>query len=332
MKRVLVPAVIDPAAPPRDAPIHSLDGRTMGTTWSVKAVGGEPAALRTGIEQCLDAVVHEMSHWELTSALSRFNGAAMGTWCELPPDAFEVLLHALRIADQTDGAYDPAAGALVDLWGFGPPGAVLCAPADDDIAAARKRSCRQRLEIDAPRRRVLQPGGLRLDFSAIAKGFAVDRVSQWLLANGVAHHLAEIGGELRGCGMKPDGQPWWVALETPLPHEGALASAPEHLVALHGLAVATSGDYRRFFIDGDVRRSHTIDPRTGRPIGHGLASVSVLHAQCMLADAWSTALMVLGLDEGLALANARGIAAVFVQRVEDGFLERMSKAYVALLA
>jgi len=332
VRRVLVPAAIEPLAPPRDAAIQQLAGRTMGTSWSVQAVGGDAAALREGIEHCLDAVVGEMSHWEPTSSLSCFNAAAMGTWCELPRDGFEVLSQALRIADLTEGAFDPAAGALVDLWGFGPPGAVLSAPSEDDIAVARKRSCWQRLAIDPVTRRVLQPGGVRLDFSAIAKGFAVDRVSQWLSDNGAAHHLVEIGGELRGCGMKPDGQPWWVALETPLPHEGAFGAAPEHLVALHGLAVATSGDYRRFFVDGDVMRSHTIDPRTGRPIDHGLASVSVLHAQCMLADAWSTALMVMGLDEGLALANARGIAAVFMQRVEDGFLERMSKAYVAQLA
>ncbi len=332
MKRVLVPTAIERNAPPGNARIQQLDGRTMGTSWSVKAVGGDAAVLREGIEQCLDAVVREMSHWEPASSLSCFNAAPMGAWCELPRDFFEVLSQAVHIADQTHGAYDPAAGALVDLWGFGPPGPVLSAPAEDDIAVARKRSCWQRLELDPARRRVMQAGGVRLDFSAIAKGFAVDRVSQWLSENGASHHLVEIGGELRGCGMKPDGQPWWVALEPPLPHKGAFGAAPGHLVALHGLAVATSGDYRRFFVNGDVMRSHTIDPRSGRPIDHGLASVSVLHAQCMLADAWSTALMVMGLDEGLALANARGIAAVFMQRVEDGFLERMSKAYVAQLA
>jgi thiamine biosynthesis lipoprotein len=329
---VLVPAVIEPAGLPRGVVIQQLEGRTMGTSWSVKAVGASADTMREGIEHCLDAVVREMSHWEPASSLSRFNGAATGTWCELPRDCFDVLVQALRLADQTEGAYDPAAGALVDLWGFGPPGPVLSAPSEDDIAVARKRSCWQRLELDPSKRRVLQAGGVRLDFSAIAKGFAVDRVSHWLSENGATHHLVEIGGELRGSGTKPDGQPWWVALETPLPHEGAQAAAPEHLVALHGLAVATSGDYRRFFVDGDVMRSHTIDPRSGRPIDHGLASVSVLHAQCMLADAWSTALMVMGLDDGLAHANARGIAAVFMQRVEGGFLERMSKACVALLA
>ena len=218
---------------------------------------------------------------------------------------------------------------LVALWGFGPAGlrprhdeAGFTLPGDADIDAARRDW--RALRWNAATRRLTQPGGLRLDLSAIAKGYAVDRVSEVLADCGLPDHLVEIGGELRGAGLKPEGQPWWVELEPPAPDCGL---APTR-IALHGLAIATSGDYRRCFIDADGRRRpHTLDPRTGRPIEHGIASVSVVHDSAMWADAWSTALTVLGPEAGLALAIEQGLAAQLVWRDDDGrFFEAWTPA------
>jgi len=274
-------------------------------------------------------VVAGMSTWERESDLCRFNRAPAGHRALLPAPFAEVMARALEIAETTGGAFDPAAGALVDAWGFGPcaPGAPRAIPAAGDLAAARPRGGWRRLDFDRACGALTQPGGVALDLSAIAKGYGVDRVAGWLDGQGFESWLVEVGGELRGAGVKPDGQPWWVALERP-----ADAEVDETFVALHDLAVATSGDYRRWFEQDGERFSHTIDPRDGRPVRHGLASVSVLHAECMTADALSTALTVMGCEAGLAFADRHAIAATFVQRTADGFAQRSSAAFEALLA
>jgi thiamine biosynthesis lipoprotein len=274
-----------------------------------------------------------MSHWEPDSDLGRFNRAEAGSWHVLPPAFFDVLSFAQGVARASGGAYDPGAGALVDLWGFGPQGRFdqpgFAGPGDAQIAGALGLQRARRLELDADGRRARQPGGMRLDLSAVAKGYAVDRLAWHLQSQGVAHYLVEVGGELRGAGFKPDGQPWWVALEQV---EDAPGAQPVPLVlALHGLSVATSGDYRRYFEHGGRRHSHTIDPRNGRPVGHGLASVTVLHPQCMAADAWSTALGVLGPEAGMALAEAQGLAARFVHRRDGGVDELLSTQFQRMM-
>lgn len=335
MRRVLVPADIDPAGPALGGQLHALQGRTMGTTWSVRFVGPAAPDLSSwqhGIQAQLDAVVAEMSPWEPASDLSRFNRAEAGTWHVLPPACFEVLAHGLDVARRSGGACDPAAGALVNLWGFGPTGRYdepgFQPPADAAVQAVREQGGWARLAVDAGTRRVLQPGGIQLDFSGIAKGFGVDQVAGYLSGRGVRDHLVEVGGELKGTGVKPDGQPWWVALETP-----PGAALDDTVVALHGLAVATSGDYRRFFEVGGHRHAHTIDPRDGRPVHNGVASVTVLHRACVLADAWSTALTVLGPDEGLALADREGLAAHTIVRGADGRVrERWSWAFEGMMS
>ncbi len=329
-RRVLVPAHVDPTPPPLGGAVHELAGRTMGTTWRVRLVSGARLAREpvvAAIQGELDAVVAEMSTWEPGSDLCRFNAAPAQSWHALPARFFEVLEAALGVAHASAGAFDPTAGALVDAWGFGPTAGTRQPPDAATLAQALRRRGWERLALDGPARRALQPGGLALDFSAIAKGYGVDRVATRLHALGFASHLVEVGGELRGTGIKPDGQPWWVQLEHPEP---ALAPA-DTLLALHGLSVATSGDYRRWYEHDGARLSHTIDPRDGLPIRHGVASVSVIHAQCMLADAWSTALGVLGAGQGLALANRLGLAALFVVRRDGGFEDVASAAFEALL-
>ncbi len=315
---IAVPAAIDPAAfvgLDSTALVVDLDGETMGTTWSVRLVPPprcDIAAMRAAVVARLDGIVAEMSHWGADSHLSRFNRAAAGTWTVLPPDFAHVIATALRIAEITDGAFDPAIGRLVDVWGFG-PAPVPDLPDEAAIDAAMRVSGWQRLRFDPAARRLCQPGGLALDLSGIAKGFAVDAVANMLAEHGVRHVLVEIGGELVGRGVRPDGEPWWVDLEIP----PGVKVEPLR-VALHGLAVATSGNYRR----GD----HNLDPRTGRPADRGVRSVSVLHPSAMIADAWATALTVSG-PATLAVAEVHGIAARIL--TDDG--ERLTPALTAML-
>lgn len=318
MQRVLVPAAIAPTHPPINCAVRDFAGQCMGTTWSVRLVdtaAGTAGDLRASIQAELDRVVAQMSHWLADSDLGRYNRAPPCTWHPLP-DAFHAVMQcALDVAERSGGAYDPAAGALVNLWGFGPHGRYAeadFAPPDATAVSAAMADCGwQRVRLDQERR-LFQPGAVQLDLSSIAKGYAVDLVAQRLHAHGIDHFLVEVGGELRGAGMKSDGQPWWVGLEAP----ASQAVAPT-LAALHGLSIATSGDYRRSFCHDGQRYAHTLDPRTGYPVDSGVASVTVLHPECMLADAWSTALTVMGVDAGLACADAQGLAARFIVRNGD---------------
>ncbi|NHZ92384.1 FAD:protein FMN transferase [Massilia sp. CCM 8733] len=306
----------------------------MGTSWSARVMAPPDAAptVLEALQRQLDLVVAQMSHWERDSNLSRFNSAPAGNWHRLPDAFFTVLSYALEVAEASGGAYDPCAGALVNAWGFGARQryneANFYAPLAAATQAIVARADRQRLQLDRASRRALQPGGVQIDLSSVAKGYAVDLLARCLEAQGLFHYLVEIGGELRGAGTKADGQPWWVALEG-VP--GAGDGAGPTTVALHGLAIATSGDYRRYFEHGGQRASHTLDPRSGAPIRNDVASVTVLHAECMAADALSTALSVLGPEEGLALAEKQTLAARFLLRHDGGLREVLSSAYKELL-
>ncbi|MDO9336311.1 MAG: FAD:protein FMN transferase [Caulobacter sp.] len=297
----------------------------MGVRWTLQACPPDRVsaeALRTAVQTAVNAVVLQMSSWEPGSDISRFNRADPDTWHDLPPEFAAVIDRALYWARESDGAFDPTLGRLTDLWGFGPAGPRSEPPAGQEFDGLWSQSGWTR-----PQRRgeaLLQPGGLELDLSGIAKGFGVDAVVLALQDLGVRHALLEIGGELRGEGVRPDGQPWWVEIETP----PGLTTAEPILVALHGLSLATSGDYRRFRMDAGRRQSHTIDPRTGAPVEAAAASVSVLAETCMDADAICTVLSVLGPDAGMAWASARGVAAFWQLRGEP---ERMTPAFAAML-
>jgi len=334
MQRVLIPSRIAPGAAPVGT-IHDLAGLTMGTSWSVRLVVNRPIdlpRLRLGVQQELDTIVAQMSHWQPDSDLGRFNRAEAGSWQPLPEAFFEVLSYALEVAEASGGAYDPGAGALVNLWGFGPERrhdqAGFRAPTAAAIASLIGRTG---IELDRERRRARQPGGVQLDLSAVAKGYGVDQVARHLERQGLRHYLVEVGGELRGAGVKPDGQPWWVALEQPPSTNGTATAGDPLLLALHGLAVATSGDYRRYVdLDGQ-RHAHTLDPRDGYPVRNGVASVSVIHPECMAADALSTALTVLGAEQGMRFAEAHGLAARWLIRDGETLVERMSAAFLEML-
>jgi len=328
MTRVLVPLLTEPPARPLGGVAHALAGQTMGTTWSVKLVA-QPAAdilgLTAMVQRALDAVVAQMSPWEPLSDLSRYNRGAAGSWTPLPADMATVVRRAIAVAEATHGAFDPTLGALTDLWGFGPRPFPGEPPSREATLSALESSGWKRLVLDGDA--LFQPGDLRLDLNGIAKGFGVDQAAQALERAGVKSYLIEVGGELRGTGARPDGQPWWVELERPPTANDALQT----VVALHGLSVATSGDYRRFFDHDGRRYAHTLDPASGAPGDHGVVSVTVLATTCMDADAWATALTVMGPEAALAFATAHDLPALIVSRAAKGLEERLSPALLAML-
>lgn len=301
----------------------------MGTTWAVRLVppaGPDRASFQSASEEEPAAIIALSSHREPTSELARFN-AAPPEFRAVSEPFWDLLNLALDLADDTNGAVDPTLGALVDLWGFGPPGPRPDAPSDEAIAAALSVSGWGALRLNREARAVQQPGGLKLDLSGVAKGHAVDRVSERLTALGAVHHLIEIGGALRGAGVRPGGHPWWVELQ---PAPGT--PAPRTAAALFDMAVATSGDRVRRVESGGRIYSHAIDGGTGRPVDNGIASVTVLAETALYADAMATALTVMGRYDGPACAEALNIAAAFVVRTETGLLEIVSRTFAAMAA
>ena len=291
--------------PPPHADTHPvrLAGETMGTGWSLDALvttALSTDAVEAALLQAFETVIAQMSQWRADSQISRFNSGAPGSEHRIGPQFRLVLDCAMAISQASDGAFHPALGAAAQAWGFGaakfdgakPTGKV--APADWSSLAG-----------SAPDR-IVQPGGVRLDLSGIAKGFAVDLAMAALQRCGFGHALLDIGGELKGIGLRADGLPWWVDLEQ---REDSVAMATR--IGLTGWAVATSGHWHRRRSAGTDSWSHTLDPATGAPVGDAL-SATVLHPGCMQADALATALIVLGEARAMAFADRHNLAARLV--------------------
>jgi len=331
MRRVFIPHNLQ-SLPPQlpTGELHTLSGQSMGTTWTVRYIHSNQYSedkVRLLIENELDVVVAQMSTWQADSNLSVFNRAEANTWHAIPSAFFQVLDCALKVAAETDGAFDPTIGSLVNLWGFGPVGQRTTPPDTDEVTAMHDHCGWQKLKLDSKGMRVLQPGNVYVDFSGIAKGYGVDRIAYMFEVAGIESFLIEVGGELYGKGIKSDGYPWWVALET----QPDVASALQSAVALHGLAIATSGDYRRYFDYQGKHYAHTIDPRTGFPMDNALVSVSVLHAECMMADALATAFTVMGTQAALVYAEKHDIAVLLVEQTSEGLKEHLSSALMVML-
>ena len=318
---------------PRDA---ALSGQTMGTTYSIRLADapldrGELRRLQGGVDAALAEVNRQMSTYLPDSEISRFNCAGANEPVAISPDFQFVVRRALEIAEATDDTFDPTVGALVNLWGFGPDGLRRAAPAPDQIAAARAVTGWRHLRLAPGGRLEKDVADLKLDLGAIAKGFGVDRVAALLRERGLANFLVEIGGETLGAGRNASGEPWRVGVLKP---DGS--TDLQGIARLtDGRAIATSGDYRNFYRDetGELR-AHIVDPRTAAPVGHAVASVSVLAGDCLTADALATALFVLGPDEGLPLLAARfpGVEAFFIVRDgAAGFEEQASPGWTAAL-
>jgi len=298
----------------------TLNGPTMGTRWSVSVDADacvDLEALRHDLAAAVQQVDAQMSPWKPESDLVRLNRASIDTWVDLPPEMLEVLICAMDIHRLSAGAFDPCVGALVDAWGFG---AVRDAPDAAAIHTARQASpctMHKGLELDSAAGRARKRAAVQLDLCGIAKGYAVDRMAAVLQQHGVRRALAALDGELRAVGSQASGAPWAVALESP----EAGHRAPRGVLELQDLAVATSGDYRHYMDVGNARLAHTMDARRAAPVNNAVASVTVLAHTCMEADAWATALLVAGPGEGLALAQRRGLEALFLLRRPEGLVE-----------
>ena len=295
----------------------SFRGQTMGTTYSVKVA--PPHDLSDDVQLDIDAelrrVNDQMSTYLRTSEITRFNESDSTDWFEVSPETATVVEYAQQVSEQTGGAFDITVAPLVDAWSFGPAPRSEQIPSDDDIEKIRQQTGYERLRVrtDPPGLLKLVPE-LRIDLSAIAKGHGVDRIVDLLTSRGATNVFVEIGGEVRAVGKKPEG-PWKVGIQDP----ATIGTQPAVAWRLVDRSIATSGDYRNFFEVDGIRYSHTIDPKTGRPVTHQVASVSVLAESCMVADAWATAINVLGTEKGLPLAVKNNLDVLTYQRTADGF-------------
>jgi FAD:protein FMN transferase len=275
-----------------------LWGSTMGTDWSVTchaARGMSADTIRDAADNVFADIIHQMSTWEPSSLISQFNRLPLGGQIELP-DAFRHVLDVTRqVAAATDGALNPCLGAETSRLGFGPASA-------PSTPAGTTRDAWRTLDISGAT--LTRNAPYQLDLSAIAKGYAVDRLAAALRGLGITRFLAEIGGEFVAGDPKPDGMPWWIDIETP-------GRDTPWRIALCGQSIATSGDYRKTRVVHGKRLSHITPHPTATPGPGDLASVSVVHPACAMADAWATGLFASGPKAGLDLANQHGIAALF---------------------
>ena len=312
---------------------YELSGPVMGTSFSVKLVNPPAAvdrdALATAIGDRLETIEQRFSTYRPSSELSHVNTTLTTDWIPVSAELCRVVEAAITVSRQTNGAFDVTVGPLVNLWGFGPDGNRTAPPEELQVAEARSSVGYEKLETDCaePALRKALPG-VYIDLSAIAKGHAVDMIAALLDNRGFGNYLVEIGGELRMRGHNAEGRDWAIAIEKPSDNERAVQT----IMRLTGLAVATSGDYRNFFEYGGVRYSHTIDPRTGFPVTHNGASVTVIAASATEADALATGLLVLGPEDGLALAKHEGIAARFLVRGKGEIHAAGSPAFDRLFA
>jgi thiamine biosynthesis lipoprotein len=295
---------------------QALSGPTMGTRWSALFYTTEAfgrGSVRDALQAAVDEVDAQMSTWRPDSDLMRLNAAPPDTWVKMPRRLIEVLRLALDIGRASGGAFDIGMGDAVAAWGFG------SAAADQHLIRNALDAARQPahtvLELDVSGARVRKTVPITLDLNGIAKGYGVDRLAETLRDFGISSGLVGIDGEMRALGLRPNGQPWAIAIEAPDPDRRASHS----LLALQDAAVATSGDYRHVVTVQGQRLSHTMDPMTGAPLRSSPASVTVVASSCAEADAWATALMVLGSTTGGELAARHGLDVLFLVREANGF-------------
>ncbi len=307
-------------------PFTYTDG-IMGTQFTIKISQLPPAIeskpLQQEIKALLDKINGQMSTYLPDSDLSRLNQSRSPDWQAVPAELYSVLKASELIHQQSQEAFDISVGKLVNLWGFGADPMTFKAPDSAVIQQALLSTGARFLKLTEPNLVKKNKLDLSLDLSAIAKGYAVDKVAELLGAKEIKHYMVEIGGEIRLKGHNIEGKAWRIAIEKPSPQQRMI----QKVLPISDIAMATSGDYRNYFEQDGVRYSHTLDPRTGMPINHRLASVTVLNKSCMNADAWATALSVLGEDKGLILAEKRQLAAYFIVKTDAGFAELSTTAF-----
>ncbi|WP_425102222.1 FAD:protein FMN transferase [Tropicibacter sp. S64] len=298
--------------------VLELSGLTMGTGYTIVAVDHTKAAkkseLQAAVDTALAEVTAQMSNWDATSEISRFNAATRGESVTVSRELAEVMQTASDVHRASEGTFDVTVGPLIDLWGFGAKAGHGALPSDAEIAQAMACCGQERSVAQSGSTLTKTNDGAEVYLSAIGKGYGVDHVARAIAAFGITDYMVEIGGDLVTAGKNPEGLPWQIGIETPQSFDRGVMQ----VVGLSGHGMATSGDYRNFFETGGQRFSHIIDATTGRPVTHATTSVTVLTENAMLADAWATALLVLGTERGLRIAQERDLAVLFIDRDADG--------------
>lgn len=301
-------------------------GQTMGSTFAVTWVETAPhPELPQRVDELLTRLTGLTSTYDAQSQVSQFNRARVTSWVNVDADVAEVVALAQGISELSGGAFDITVKRLVALWGFG-PGAEKNVPTEAALEAAAATVGFRHLEVQhtPPALRKTVPE-LEIDLNGIVPGYAADKIAELLEGLGVRDYLIDVGGELRVAGNKQAGRTWTAAIEMPDSPERVADSVFE----LTNTALATSGDYRNYYERDGTRISHTLDPRTHRPIEHRLASVTVLAPTAAQADALATALNVLGPDAGFELAQRHGLSVLMLVRSGPATFERLTSGYFA---
>ena len=305
-----------------------LSGLTMGTSYSIKIAHANSTLSKTELAKNVEHILHtinlQLSTYIETSDISQFNQSATTDWFSISAEFYTVMKEALRISQISNNAFDVTIGNFINLWGFGADTATQYIPDEAKIDAILNAPNARAIELRASPYAIKKNyPELMLDVSAIAKGFAVDCIADHLNQLGVKNYIIEIGGEIQAKGKNADNQEWRVGIESPIAYQRKI----QMVIALQDIGMATSGDYRNYFTKNNIRYSHIIHPATGKPVNHELTSVTVLHPSTMTADAMATALLVLGLEDGLALAHQENIAALLIARKGDDFIQTMTPQF-----
>lgn len=313
----------------KQAPFLQVNGTTMGTTYHITLRQPSDEWTEQSLKEALDLRLQAFNQLASTyipdSELNRLNDAPVNEWYPVMPMLFDILVLSTEVSWVTNGAFDITVAPLVNLWGFGPV-KHNGKPSDEAVAKALETVGFGEIELDILDKKVLKHKDLHIDLSAIAKGYGVDVVALWLESLGTKDYLVEIGGEMRVAGLSPRGDQWRIGVENP-----DVENPETTPIRLGNIGIATSGDYRNYFEEEGVRYSHTIDPNTGRPITHNLASVTVLDASCAYADALATAFSVMGGDKTLKLAEQMAIPVYIIEKSDAGFARRYSSEFAPYL-
>ena len=305
--------------------LERFDGPTMGSRYSIQYVRHVatpgPKTMQDEVEKILAEVDRQLSTYRSDSDIERFNALPADSCLVMPGPVLELISVGEQLSSQSDGAFDLTVEPLLNLWGFGPQSRKEEVPSAEALTEVRRRVGYGHLRIEGDR--LCKDAAVAVDFNSIAAGYAVDRIAARFQALGIDSYLAEATGELKALGRKPDGSPWRIALEEPRDDR----QVAERVIEVNGYGVSTSGDYRKYFEQGGKRYSHTFDARTGAPVLHNLASVTVIHPSAMMADGLSTLLLILGPEEAWDYAQKQGIGVFFVLRDNDRFVVRTNDAF-----
>ena len=333
-KRILIVFLLTSVCACQDSNknLVSINGLTMGTSYTIQVVPNEneldKSKIHKNIEKILIDINQTMSTYINDSELSLFNQSKFTGWQVLSEDLFRVIAHGNQISSVSNGAFDMTIAPLVNVWGFGANMSNRVIPSNSVIQSIKQHTGYKKIKVDRMTQRISKSDPIvTIDLSGIAKGFAVDKIAQYLNELDITNYLVEIGGELRGKGRNAEQQLWQIGIEQANPLERSV----QPIVSLENMAMATSGDYRNYFESGGTHYSHTINPVTGKPIKHSLAAVTVLHSSAMHADALATAFMVLGTEKSLILANEINVALYMIIKTNEGFEERYNKYFKPFL-